>query len=328
MTTFSRTPLMIGLGMILWLCYVADPSDAAFVNQWHQIPRPYHFSVHTTKTKFNTGTHLGAAASTAAANNYKNNNNNTQKKNEVSVLLKEFTLYTGEIVDPYQTLQISRQADVSTIKKAYRALCRQYHPDAIRYCNDHGGDDDDDNISSSISSCDNDDKTQNREQWERITWSYKLLTNRKQRCKYDRHYALAYHPGRTLCQAAWSGLNMVTIGLVHMGSMALEKVMTEFLQQSTATSSTTTTASATTTSLSAQCQPNRIRNKNDKNSTCQESAFWRSTGATATMAFLQEWKQIMEEHWLASWKQLLLLGKQDNHNNHKSSLPALGPVRT
>lgn len=133
---------------------------------------------------------------------------------DVSFLLKEFAFYNGEIIDPYQTLKIHRQADESAVKNAYHALCRRYHPDAARY---------NDILPGSF-----DNETQVREQWERITWSYTLLSRPTQRRKYDRHYALAY-PGRAIrraaANAAWSGLSTVSVGLWNMSTMAVSKMM-------------------------------------------------------------------------------------------------------
>jgi len=42
---------------------------------------------------------------------------------------------SGMNIDPYEILGISRSADAHTVKKAYRARCREYHPDL------HPGDD-------------------------------------------------------------------------------------------------------------------------------------------------------------------------------------------
>ena len=128
-----------------------------------------------------------------------------------NVVLQDFALYNGEIVDPYETLQVDRQANEATIKKAYRHLCRRCHPDAVRQ---HAGllGDDDKGL---------------REQWERITWSYELLSDTRQRRKYDVHYAVAY-PGQTLRRAASAlaclGLAALSKGLATVKSLAMAKV--------------------------------------------------------------------------------------------------------
>ena len=67
-----------------------------------------------------------------------------------------------------------------------------------------------------------------REQWERINWSYDLLSNASRRRKYDRHEALA-DPGRALrraaAQAAWAGVSSVGQGLWNVGSAAVSNIM-------------------------------------------------------------------------------------------------------
>ena len=47
-------------------------------------------------------------------------------------LLEEFCIHTGEVVDPYRTLKVSRDAERSEIRKAYIALSKRYHPDGLR----------------------------------------------------------------------------------------------------------------------------------------------------------------------------------------------------
>ena len=133
-----------------------------------------------------------------------NNNNNEH----AHFVLQDFAMYNGEIVDPYETLHVDRQATDTTIKKAYRHLCRRCHPDAVRH------------------HAELDDKLV-REQWERITWSYELLLNERQRRKYDVHYAVAY-PGQTVRRAAsalaFMGFAALSKGLVGMGNLARAKV--------------------------------------------------------------------------------------------------------
>lgn len=51
-------------------------------------------------------------------------------------LLDDFRIHTGEVVDPYRVLGISRSADRTEIKLAYRTLSRRYHPDGILQRND------------------------------------------------------------------------------------------------------------------------------------------------------------------------------------------------
>jgi DnaJ-domain-containing protein 1 len=50
-----------------------------------------------------------------------------------SFLLDEFCTYAGEVVDPYQTLKVSRDAQRSDIRQAYLGLSKRYHPDGVRH---------------------------------------------------------------------------------------------------------------------------------------------------------------------------------------------------
>ena len=47
-------------------------------------------------------------------------------------LLDEFKTYDGQVVNPYQTLRVGREADRSEVRKAYIKLSRRYHPDGFR----------------------------------------------------------------------------------------------------------------------------------------------------------------------------------------------------
>ena len=46
------------------------------------------------------------------------------KDQGVSFLLKDFLFYNGQVLDPYQTLKVPRQADARAIKQAYRRQSR------------------------------------------------------------------------------------------------------------------------------------------------------------------------------------------------------------
>lgn len=50
-----------------------------------------------------------------------------------SFLLDDFKTATGEIIDPYEVLKVSRDAERSEIRQQYRAFSRKYHPDGMRY---------------------------------------------------------------------------------------------------------------------------------------------------------------------------------------------------
>lgn len=136
---------------------------------------------------------------------------------EVSSLLKDFVLYNGELLDPYQVLKVPKEAERSEIKQAYRKMSRLYHPDIVAFKDILPG------------ACNNLDDV--RDHWERITWSYQLLSDTRQRRKYDRHITLA-DPGKAIQQAvakaAWDGVASMGKGLGqglwNMGSLAVTKL--------------------------------------------------------------------------------------------------------
>ena len=66
------------------------------------------------------------------------------------------------MADPYQTLNVPRDADEAAIKKAYRKLAKEYHPDR------------------------NADKPGAAERFSAITAAYDLLTDKEKRARYDR----------------------------------------------------------------------------------------------------------------------------------------------
>lgn len=66
------------------------------------------------------------------------------------------------MADPYQTLNVARDADDAMIKKAYRKLAKEYHPDR------------------------NADKPGAAERFAAITAAYDLLTDKDKRARFDR----------------------------------------------------------------------------------------------------------------------------------------------
>jgi DnaJ domain len=55
------------------------------------------------------------------------------EKHSNNFLLEEFCTYSGESVDPYRTLKVSRDAKRPEIRKAYIGLSKRYHPDGVRH---------------------------------------------------------------------------------------------------------------------------------------------------------------------------------------------------
>jgi DnaJ-class molecular chaperone len=128
--------------------------------------------------------------------------------------LDDFRLSNGELLDPYKTLKVARTADKAEIKRSYYTLSRRYHPDGVRHRSILPG------------SCNNLEDV--RDQWERIRWSYEILSHEKTRKRYDRHEALA-DPGaalqRAAVDAAVQGVVGMGKGIFGMGAFAVKSMM-------------------------------------------------------------------------------------------------------
>ena len=66
------------------------------------------------------------------------------------------------MADPYQTLNVARDADAATIKKAYRRLAKEFHPDR------------------------NAGKPDAARRFSEISTAYELLSDAEKRASYDR----------------------------------------------------------------------------------------------------------------------------------------------
>lgn len=138
----------------------------------------------------------------------------SQKKEDNS-WLQEFSIASGEIIDPYAVLKVARSASRSDIRQQYIQLSRRYHPDSTRMRN------------SDIlpGKCNNLDEV--RDQWERIKLSYEILTDPKRRKKFDRHSMIA-DPGeavkRAAIDAALNGVTGVGKGIFNMGAFAVRSI--------------------------------------------------------------------------------------------------------
>jgi len=131
-----------------------------------------------------------------------------------SFLLEEFKTATGEVLDPYKVLKIKRTATRQEIKQSYRDMSRRYHPDGMRHRDILPG------------SCNNLDDV--RDHWERIKLSYEILSDNKQRKRYDRHQVLA-DPAKAMQRAAVSavGSGVASVGksIFQMGAFAVTQLM-------------------------------------------------------------------------------------------------------
>jgi DnaJ-class molecular chaperone len=135
------------------------------------------------------------------------------EKIETHFLMQEFTIASGEVVDPYKILKCSRDATRQEIRKSYIELSRRYHPDGLRHRTILPG------------SCNNVDEV--REHWERIKLSYEILSDPKRRRKYDRHESIA-DPGKAIRRAAsnaiWNGAMSAGKGIFSVGAFALNQM--------------------------------------------------------------------------------------------------------
>jgi len=142
-------------------------------------------------------------------------------KRSKSGFLKDFKI-GDEIIEPYQILKVSRDASRQEIKTSYRRLCKKYHPDGARYRSIMPG------------SCDNLEDV--RDEWERIKFSYEILSDKKMRARYEREYNLS-HPGAAVGRAAlgtvsW-GVMELGKGLFKAGEFAISKIATDDENNST-----------------------------------------------------------------------------------------------
>jgi DnaJ-class molecular chaperone len=137
--------------------------------------------------------------------------NSKSEKLEDSFLLQEFSVASGEVINPYDVLKVSRKATREEIRASYLTQSRRYHPDGNRHRTILPG------------SCNNIDDV--RDQWERIKLSYEILSNPKTRNCYDRHEVLADPKAamqRAAMNAAFDGIASVGKGVVGIGMFAFQ----------------------------------------------------------------------------------------------------------
>ncbi len=131
-------------------------------------------------------------------------------------LLEEFRIHTGEVINPYKVLRVSRTAGPEDIKRSYRDLSRRYHPDGYRNRRNN------DILPGKCNSLED-----VRDHWERIKLSYEILRDPKRRKRYDRHETLA-DPGaalkRAAVNAALDGVKSVGGGIFSVGAFAFQKL--------------------------------------------------------------------------------------------------------
>lgn len=138
---------------------------------------------------------------------------------DTSDWLQEFSIASGEVIDPYQVLDVPREAERREIRDQYVKLSRRYHPDSMSYrkngilpgrCNS---------------------LEEARDEWERIKLAYEILSNPTTRKRYHRHEALA-DPGAAVQRAAVDAVVTGVVGLgkgvgkglFDMGAFAVDKI--------------------------------------------------------------------------------------------------------
>ena len=136
---------------------------------------------------------------------------------EESRFLADFRTATGEIIDPYSALRVPRTATLDEIKTSYRKLSRKLHPDAVSKSNILPG------------KCSNLDEV--REQWEKVTFSYEILSNPKSRKSYDRNSSVAEAledpggaVGRAVVGGAFTAVGMGFGAMWKVGELAVKGV--------------------------------------------------------------------------------------------------------
>ena len=142
------------------------------------------------------------------------NRNSVDHDATTNNLFKEFKTSTGEVIDPYEILNVSRTASRQEIKQAYYDLSRKYHPDGAR----HG--------SILPGRC---NSMQDVEyQWERIKLSNEILSSKRLRCRYDRCEFFS-DPGavvqRAAANAVSNGLRQVGASIWNFGSFTVQHIV-------------------------------------------------------------------------------------------------------
>lgn len=137
-----------------------------------------------------------------------------RSKAETSSLLQEFCVASGEVINPYNVLKVSRQATREEIRSSYVTLSRRYHPDGFRQ-----------RTNILPGACNNVEEV--RDQWERIKLAYEILSNAKTRRNYDRREVFA-DPGaaaqRAAVNAAVNSITGMGKGLFSIGAFAVSSL--------------------------------------------------------------------------------------------------------
>jgi len=147
-------------------------------------------------------------------------NTNTNAAN--SKLFVEYKTTRGEILNPYEVLKVSHDANMKSIKQAYYKLCKTYHPDGIYY------------LFRDIlpGRCKNIEDVEY--EWERIKTSKEILTNNKRRVRYDRLIAML-NPQQAMARTVSKIISNVVFGMfiphcIKFGSFASKSIASNVLK--------------------------------------------------------------------------------------------------
>ena len=138
-------------------------------------------------------------------------------ESEASRFLADFRDANGDIVDPYRSLGVSRSATIDDIKASYRKLSKKLHPNAV--------------IKSNIlpGKCSNLEEVRN--EWEKVKFSYEILSDPKSRKSYDRNSSVAEvledptrAVGRAVVGGVFTAAGMGFGAVLKVGEMAVKGV--------------------------------------------------------------------------------------------------------
>jgi len=138
-------------------------------------------------------------------------------ESEASRFLADFRDANGDIVDPYRSLRVSRSATLDDIKASYRKLSKKLHPDAV--------------IKSNIlpGKCSNLEEVRN--EWEKVKFSYEILSDPKSRKSFDRNSSVAEvledptrAVGRAVVGGVFTAAGMGFGAVLKVGEMAVKGV--------------------------------------------------------------------------------------------------------
>ncbi|GMH56689.1 hypothetical protein TrST_g10870 [Triparma strigata] len=131
-------------------------------------------------------------------------------------LIKEDFSDKPDTWNPYNFLEIERDATQEQIKIAYRRLSKKYHIDSVRYSSVLPG------------SCDDLSDVQKR--WDDIKTSYEILSSKTQRIRWDRR-DLVRKPGeavgRLLLDGVGAGVGLAARGVFSLSGLVIDKLSEE-----------------------------------------------------------------------------------------------------